>query len=74
MRHFILIFCAYTFIQWHRLTGGLRRQWPDKRLNSFTEALEAFRSGMSFRFFEWLKENVDVFTAYKNAKGYIFWA
>ena len=21
-RHFILVFCAYTFILWHKLTGG----------------------------------------------------
>ena len=21
-RHFILVFCAYTFIIWHKLTGG----------------------------------------------------
>ncbi len=26
-RHFILVFCAYTFILWHKLTGGLRRRW-----------------------------------------------
>ena len=23
-RHFILVFCAYSFILWHKLTGGLR--------------------------------------------------
>ena len=26
IRHFILVFCAYTFILWHQLTGGLRRR------------------------------------------------
>ncbi|GCA96348.1 transposase, partial [Microcystis aeruginosa 11-30S32] len=25
LRHFILVFCAYTFILWHKLTGGLQR-------------------------------------------------
>src|SRR4028118_742913 len=54
MRHFILVFCAYTFILWHTLTGGLRRRWASKPLNSFTEAIEAFRTAMSFRFFDWL--------------------
>ena len=54
MRHFILVFCAYTFILWHSLTGGLRRRWASKPLNTFTEALEAFRTAMSFRFIEWL--------------------
>ena len=24
LRHFVLVFCAYTFILWHTLTGGLR--------------------------------------------------
>lgn len=73
MRHFILVFCAYTFIQWHRLTGGFRRQWSKKPLNTFTEALEAFRSTISFRFFQWLKENVDLFASYKESLGFI-WA
>ncbi|BAQ66379.1 mobile element protein [Geminocystis sp. NIES-3709] len=42
MRHFILVFCAYTFIQWHRLTGGLRRQWGNKPLNTFAEHWKRF--------------------------------
>jgi hypothetical protein len=44
-RHFILVFCAYTFMRtrilrfpqnremsvlWHKLTGGLRRRWANK--------------------------------------------
>lgn len=64
MRHFILVFCAYTFILWHQMTGGLRRRWASKPLNSFTEALEAFRTAISFRFFDWLTLNRDVFAAY----------
>jgi SRSO17 transposase len=73
LRHFILVFCAYTFILWHTLTGGLRRRWANKPLNTFTEALEAFRTAMSFRFIEWLNHNRDVFVAYKAALGFI-WA
>ena len=61
-RHFILVFCAYTFILWHKLTGGLRRRWANKprsrfvceysytkadRLDTFPEALEAFRTAIS---------------------------
>jgi len=64
LRHFVLVFCAYTFILWHTLTGGLRRRWALKPLNTFTEALEAFRTAMSCRFIEWLNHNRDVFTAY----------
>jgi hypothetical protein len=73
IRHFILVFCAYTFILWHQLTGGLRRRWANKPLNTFTEALEAFRTAMSFRFFDWLTLNRDLFTFYKASLGYI-WA
>ena len=46
-RHFSLVFCAYTFILWHKLTGGLRRRWANKPINTFPEALEAFRTAMS---------------------------
>ena len=49
-RHLILVFCAYTFILWHTLTGGLRRRWENKPLNTFTDALEAFRTAIYFRF------------------------
>ncbi len=63
LRHFILVFCAYTFILWHSLTGGLRRRWANKPLNTFVDALEAFRTAMSFRFIEWLNHNRDVFFA-----------
>ncbi len=73
IRHFILVFCAYTFILWHQMTGGLRRRWANKPLNTFTEALEAFRTAMSFRFFDWLTLNRDVFAAYKASLGFI-WA
>jgi hypothetical protein len=73
LRHFILVFCAYTFILWHTLTGGLRRRWANKPLNTFPEALEAFRTAMSFRFIEWLNRNRDVFFAYKASLGFV-WA
>jgi len=73
LRHFILGFCAYTFILWHKLTGGLQRRWANRPLNTFVEALEAFRTAMSFRFFEWLTENLDVFAAYKASLGFV-WA
>jgi SRSO17 transposase len=72
-RHLILVFCAYTFILWHKLTGGLRRRWANKPLNTFPEALEAFRTAMSYRFVSWLNQNRDVFTAYKATLGFV-WA
>ena len=72
-RHFALVFCAYTFILWHKLTGGLRRRWANKPLNTFPEALEAFRTAISYRFVQWLNQNCDVFTAYKASLGLV-WA
>ena len=72
-RHFILVFCAYTFILWHKLTGGLRRRWANKPLKTFPEALEAFRTAMSYRFVQWLNQNRDVFIAYKASLGFV-WA
>ncbi|MEO0013925.1 MAG: hypothetical protein RLZZ535_2314 [Cyanobacteriota bacterium] len=71
-RHFILVFCAYTFILWHKLTGGLRRRWANKPLDTFPEALEAFRTAMSYRFVSWLTQNCDVFTAYKASLGFVW--
>jgi SRSO17 transposase len=72
-RHFILVFCAYTFILWHKLTGGLRRRWANRPLATFPEALEAFRTAISYRFVKWLNHNRDVFTAYKASLGFV-WA
>lgn len=72
-RHFILVVCAYTFILWHKLTGGLRRRWANKPLNTFPEALEAFRTAISYRFVKWLNKNCNVFTAYKASLGFV-WA
>lgn len=72
-RHLILVMCAYTFIIWHQKTGGLRRRWGNQPLKTFTEALEAFRNAMSYRFVQWLDHSRDVFAAYKASLGYI-WA
>ena len=60
-------------VLWHKLTGGLRRRWANKPLNTFPEALEAFRTAMSYRFVEWLTKNKYVFAAYKGSCGFV-WA
>jgi len=72
LRHLILVFCAYTFIIYHKLTGGLRRQWANRPLNTLAEALSAFRAALSFRFYNWLQENWDVFTAYQEDLGWLW--
>jgi hypothetical protein len=72
-RHLILVFCAYSFIIWQQLTGGLRRRWSNKALNTFTDALSAFRTAISYRFVAWLQKNSDVFALHLANLGLI-WA
>ena len=71
-RHFIMVFCAYTFILWHTKTGGLSRQWANKPLNTFNDALQAFRTARSLRFVKWLNQNWDVFSAYKARRSLVW--
>ena len=72
-RHLTLVFCAYSFIIWQQLRGGLRRRWANKPLNTFTEALSAFRTAISYRFVGWLQENSDVFALHLANLGLV-WA
>jgi hypothetical protein len=72
-RHWILVFTAYTFILWHQLTGGVRRRWATKPLQTISETLEAFRTAVEFRLVRWLNAHVDVFAAHRARCGYI-WA
>lgn len=72
-RHLILVFCAYSFVIWQQLTGGLRRRWANKPLNTFTEALSAFRTAISYRFVGWLQQNSDVFALHLASLGLV-WA
>jgi hypothetical protein len=72
LHHFILVFCAYTFILGHQWTGGLRPRWSKKPLNTFTEALKAVRTAISFLFIDWSNLNPDVFPFYQASLGYIW--
>ena len=82
-RHLIVVFCAYSLIIWQQLTGGLRRRWANKPLNTFTvsaagartraTALSAFRTAISYRFVSWLQENSDVFALHLANLGLV-WA
>ena len=47
-------------------------QWARKPLNTFTEPYEAFRTAMSFRFFDWMRDHMDVFASYKASLGFIW--
>ncbi len=44
-----------------------------KRFDDLLKALEEFITAMSYRFFQWLNQNLDVFIAYKASLGLV-WA
>lgn len=67
------MFTAYTFILWHQLTGGVRRRWATKPLQTIAETLEAFRTAVEFHLVRWLNAHVDVFASHRAKSGYI-WA
>ena len=73
IRHFILVFTAYTFIIYQQLMGGLRKRYAHKALTTFAETLEAFLTGISYRFLCWLQNNMEVFVVHK-AKGGFTWS
>ncbi|NEP45718.1 MAG: transposase [Okeania sp. SIO2H7] len=70
-RHLILVFVAYTFIRWHLLTGGFQRQWAKKKLKTWVDALEAFKTGVMSRFLLWWRDHDDVFTSHIASLGYV---
>ena len=72
LRHFILVFTAYTFIIYQQLMGGLRKRYANKPLRTFAETLEAFLTGISYRFFGWFKTIKEAFVVIK-AKGGFVW-
>ena len=72
-RHWILVLTDYTFVLWHRLTGGWRRQWATKPIKTFGEAMAVFRTAIDFRFVGWLGNHSDVFASHK-AKSGLIWA
>lgn len=50
--------------------GGLRKRYANKKLMTFAETLEAFLTGISYRFFCWLQNNIEVFIAHKAERGF----
>ena len=72
LRHFILVFTAYTFIIYQQLMGGLRKRYANKPLRTFAETLEAFLTGISYRFFCWLQNNKEVFVEHKAERGFVW--
>jgi hypothetical protein len=72
IRHFILVFTAYTFIIYQQLMGGLRKRYANKPLTTFAETLEAFLTGISYNFLGWLQNNMELFAEHKANRGFIW--
>ncbi|VEP14030.1 transposase (fragment) [Hyella patelloides LEGE 07179] len=72
IRHFILVFTAYTFIVYQQLMGGLRKRYANKSLTTFAGTLEAFLTGISDNFLGWLQNNMEVFAEHKASRGFIW--
>ena len=52
--------------------GGLRKRYANKPLTTFVETLEAFLTGISYRFFSWLQKNMEVFASHKAERGFVW--
>ena len=72
IRHFVLVFTAYTFIIYQQLMGGLRKRYANKSLTTFAETLEAFLTGISYNFFSWLQNNTQLFAEHKANRGFVW--
>ncbi|MBE9045472.1 IS701 family transposase [Pleurocapsales cyanobacterium LEGE 10410] len=72
IRHFILVFTAYTFIIYQQLMGGLRKRYAKKSLTTFAETLEAFLTGISDNFLGWLQNNMELFAEHKACRGFVW--
>ena len=71
IRHFILVFTAYTFIVYQQLMGRLRKRYANRYLTTFAETLEAFLTGISYDFLGWLQNNMEVFAEHKANRGFV---
>ena len=72
IRHFILVFTAYTFIIYQQLMGGLRKRYANKSLTTFAETLEAFLTGVSYNFLSWLQSNMELFAKHIACRGFVW--
>jgi hypothetical protein len=70
-RHWILVFTAHSLIQWQMLTGGLRR-WTTKAIETFPEALRAYKSAVEFLMVKWINLFPEVFAAHRSTLGLVW--
>lgn len=68
LRHWTIVFNAFTFIHWLRLTGGLSR-WSDQPLKTFTEAYNAYRNAVEFLLVRFVNYFPALFAAHRSKSG-----
>ncbi|NET44409.1 hypothetical protein [Okeania sp. SIO2B3] len=52
--------------------GELKKRYAHKLLTNFTETLEAFLIGVSYKFFCWLQEHQEVFIEHKTTLRFLW--
>lgn len=70
-RHWILVFTAFTYLSHQRHTGGLRRHWATKSINTFGDAFKVFRHAVECHTLKWIQLNWNVFAAHRASLGLI---
>jgi SRSO17 transposase len=70
--HWTLVFTAHTMIQYQQLTGGLRR-WSTEPLETFQDALRAYKCAVECLLVRWIAHFPGVFAAHRSNLGLV-WA
>jgi hypothetical protein len=70
-RHWTLVFTAHSLIHYQHLTGGLRR-WSTKPLETFHDALTAYKSAAEFLLVRWISLFPEVFAAHRSNLGLVW--
>lgn len=55
-----------------QLMGGLTKRYANKDLTTFAETLEAFLTGISYKFFRWLQDNEELFAEHQANRGFVW--
>ncbi len=70
MRHWHMVFVAFTFLTYQRLTGGLKH-WHTKPLKTFGDCFRVFVHAVETHMvLRWLPKHLDVFCAHRASLGF----
>lgn len=70
-RHWIMVFVAHSLIQYQQLTGGLRR-WTTVPLETFNDALKAYKIAVEYLVVRWISTFPEAFAAHRSSLGYVW--